>query len=184
MAYQAPFKVGSKEIYLPTFKVILRRTIDLPPTQASFIVPLWFSKLDLRDYLFNAYNVRIGPSIRSYVKQSRVRQGANTQYARPQYKRWHRPMSTKHMTVDLEEPFVWPELPDTWADWNKAEMELSTKEQKVYNDQIGPQADRTEVHEDERLSMREQAKALLEGRERWKPAAARSGGTMISWQNR
>ncbi|KAH9810481.1 Ribosomal protein L23 [Teratosphaeria destructans] len=184
MANKAPLRRGSKELYLPTFRVILRRTLNLPPTQACFIVPLWFSKLDLRDYLFNAYNVRIGRSIRSYVQQSRVRQGKDQQYARPQPRRWHRPRSTKHMTVDLEEPFVWPELPESWADWNKTEVELATEEQKVYNDRVGPEADMKGVREDQRKSMREQAQALLEGRQRWTPAATRNGGVMMSWQTR
>lgn len=38
------------------------------------MVPLWFSKLDLKDYLYNLYGVK-ALRIRSYVIQSKVREG-------------------------------------------------------------------------------------------------------------
>merc|ERR1712137_508966 len=90
----APFRVGLKEVYLPNFHVALHRTPRQPANFASFTVPLWFSKLDLRDYLFHAYNVRIH-GVRSYVKLQRITHGKpftidGDSYPRPQNRRWHR----------------------------------------------------------------------------------------------
>ncbi|KAI7611635.1 hypothetical protein KC343_g11499, partial [Hortaea werneckii] len=170
-----------KEVYLPMFKVALKRTPFLSEYHASFIVPLWFSKLDLRDYLFHAYNLPIGPSIRSYVKQSRIRQGANPDSPRPQYKRWHRPRNTKHMTVELESPFVWPDAPKTeeeYQPWNRAEVKKGAEENQEVQERMSPGADQKGVSHERRTAMKEQAKALLEGRERWKPGMTRGAGVM------
>ncbi|KAK4544423.1 hypothetical protein LTR36_004314 [Oleoguttula mirabilis] len=176
MAAHAPFKVGMKEIYLPTFKLVFKRTKHLPANYASFIVPLWFSKLDLRDYLYHGYNVRVGPVIRSYVEQGRIRQGQVPEPSRPQYKRWHRPRGTKHMTVELERPFAWPERPTDLTPWNKEETTMASEEQQAYGEKVGPQADQKGVGDDRRVAMREQAKALLEGKEKWKPGLSRGVG--------
>lgn len=197
----APFRQGLKEVYLyehqlrrlpkqilknhsPNFSLTLIRTPRQPPIYASFIVPLWFNKLDLRDYLYNAYNVRI-LNVRSYVKLQRIRQGKPTgirgeQYMKPQYKRWHRPRSRKHMTVELEQPFVWPEPPtekEDLAPFNKVERDLAEEEQKVYGRHMNPVESKTMVNEERRKSMREQAQALLEGRTKWKPVAERGFGS-------
>ncbi|KAK3073607.1 mitochondrial 54S ribosomal protein YmL41 [Teratosphaeriaceae sp. CCFEE 6253] len=171
-ATQASFKVGLKEIYLPNFAVVLKRTPSQPATSATFLVPLWFSKLDLRDYLHHAYALRIGASIRSYVQQARIRQGQVREPARPQYKRWHRPRATKRMTVELERPFVWPAEPEDFKAWNKAENWAAGEEQEAYQERMGSTSDALAVSQERRVRMREQAKALLEGRERW-----RSGGS-------
>jgi large subunit ribosomal protein L23 len=39
---------------------------------------------------------------------------------REQPRHWFRPESKKYMTVEMEQPFVWPEIPDL-APWGKAE---------------------------------------------------------------
>ncbi|KAF1840784.1 mitochondrial ribosomal protein subunit L23 [Cucurbitaria berberidis CBS 394.84] len=96
---------GSKKIYLPKFTVALVRTPSISPYHARFLVPLDFSKYDLRDYLYHAYNVKCF-NIRSYVKQMPVRD------TREQPRHWFRPESKKYMTVEMDDPFVWPELPD------------------------------------------------------------------------
>ncbi|KAF2034864.1 mitochondrial ribosomal protein subunit L23 [Setomelanomma holmii] len=106
---------GSKKIYLPKFTVAFIRTPSLSPYHARFLVPLDFSKYDLRDYLYHAYNVRCF-NIRSYVKQMPVR---DTQ-AQPRH--WFRPESKKYMTVEMEQPFVWPEEP-ILAPWGKEEKQ-------------------------------------------------------------
>jgi large subunit ribosomal protein L23 len=65
--------------------------------------------LDLRDYLFNVYGVRV-KGVRSFIQQQKVRQdkpGA----IRPAQRKWYRPRSIKKMMVELERPFVWPEEP-------------------------------------------------------------------------
>jgi large subunit ribosomal protein L23 len=89
------------------------RTHKLSPYHARFLVPLDFSKYDLRDYLYHAYNVRCF-NIRSYVKQMPVRD------TREQPRHWFREDSKKYMTVEMEQPFVWPELPDL-RPWGKEE---------------------------------------------------------------
>ncbi|EMC91774.1 hypothetical protein BAUCODRAFT_152153 [Baudoinia panamericana UAMH 10762] len=175
MATQAPFRLGRKELHLPNFLVILKYSSWLPANYASFIVPIWFSKLDLRDYLYHAYNVRVGPSIRSYVKQSRIQQGKGTRIIRPQYKRWHRPRATKHMTVELERPFVWPAEPADYTDWNKEEVKMASEQQEEFNESQGRAKDALAVSNEHRSKMREQAKALLEGKVQWRPSASKGG---------
>jgi large subunit ribosomal protein L23 len=71
------------------------------------------NKLDIRDYLFHAYGVRV-ISVRSYVQQMPVRQdkpGA----IRPQQRRWFRPRAFKKMTIEMDKPFVWPDEPDDFT---------------------------------------------------------------------
>jgi large subunit ribosomal protein L23 len=121
---------GSRKIYLyahherthwpklthdsPKFTVALIRTPKVSPYHARFLVPLDFSKYDLRDYLFHAYNVRCF-NIRSYVKQMPVRD------TREQPRHWFRPESKKYMTVEMEQPFVWPEMPESLEPWGQKE---------------------------------------------------------------
>jgi large subunit ribosomal protein L23 len=85
------------------------RNNKLPPTFASFIVPLNLNKLDLRDYLWHAYGVPV-IGVRSYIQIQKLRQdkpGA----IRVSPRKWFRPRSIKKMTVEMELPFVWPEVP-------------------------------------------------------------------------
>ncbi|KAH9865579.1 hypothetical protein J1614_009164 [Plenodomus biglobosus] len=105
---------GSKKIYLPKFTIAFIRTPRLSPYHARFLVPLDFSKYDLRDYLYHAYNVRCF-NIRSYVKQMPVRDTTDQQ------RHWFRPDSKKYMTVEMEQPFVWPERPDL-TPWSQKEF--------------------------------------------------------------
>lgn len=131
-------------------------------------MPLWFSKLDLRDYLYNAYSLPV-LRITSYVQQSRIIQGKNTTSPRPQYKRWHRPRATKVMTVEMERPFVWPEEDaDGYKAWNLAESKMAVQEQREMEETIGSTKDANEVGKERRESMREQARRLLEGKEKWR----------------
>ena len=81
----------------------------MPASFAKFIVPLNMNKLDLRDYLYHAYNVRV-VSVRSYIEQQKVTQG-KPNAPKMQIKRWFRPRAIKKMTVELESPFVWPSTP-------------------------------------------------------------------------
>lgn len=187
----APFRVGSKELHLyeprtilshnkanmkrsPNITVALMRTPALGPNYAKFHVPLWFSKLDLRDYLYHVYNVRI-TGVRSYVKQQRVEM--EKVHGRIKVNRWHRPRAKKFMTVELERPFVWPAEPEDLSAWNKDEMEASRELNEKMSELMGPRKD-TMINEDRRKSMREQARALLEGRVRWKPSV--SSATMLA----
>ena len=166
----------SNTTYRPDITIGFLRTQNLPASYAKFHVPLWFSKLDLRDYLYHVYNVRI-ISVRSYVKQQRVTMKELN--GRTQPNRWHRPRAHKFMTVELERPFVWPEEPEDYSEWNQDEVEESEKEQKKFSELHSATSD-TIMNEDRRKSMREQAKALLEGREKWKPVARTSVGQTLS----
>ena len=93
----------------PNFTLTLLRTPFLPPDHATFIVPLNLNKLDIKDYLYHAYDVRV-ISVRSYVQQQRVQQDKERAYD-PKRNRWFRPRSIKKMTVQMDKGFVWPEEP-------------------------------------------------------------------------
>jgi large subunit ribosomal protein L23 len=85
------------------------RNPKLPPTFASFIVPLNLNKLDLRDYLWNAYGIPV-VGVRSYIQQQKIRQD-KPGVERIAPRRWFRPRSIKKMTVEMARPFVWPPEP-------------------------------------------------------------------------
>jgi large subunit ribosomal protein L23 len=68
------------------------------------VVPLEFNKLDLRDYLYHAYNVEV-TSVRSFINQPSPRQKYGS------IGKWYRPRSQKMMIVELVKPFVWPDPP-------------------------------------------------------------------------
>lgn len=99
------FRVGEKKVYFPKACVtLLRPKAKYTPYQASFKVPRNFNKMDLRDYLWHVYglhvlNVTVSLSPAVYVR----RFGDLARY---------RTSQTKYMTIDMEEPFVWPEVPE------------------------------------------------------------------------
>jgi Ribosomal protein L23 len=95
-----------KQIYLPRFSIMLIRTPRLGPHYAHFQVPLWFNKLDMKSYLKNVYDVDI-VHVRSSVT-----------WGKKDHRQAYRPGGTgdafrhaskKRMTVQLAEPFEWPE---------------------------------------------------------------------------
>ncbi|KAJ4353294.1 mitochondrial 54S ribosomal protein YmL41 [Didymosphaeria variabile] len=116
---------GSKQVFLPKFTVALIRTPNLSPYHAKFRVPLNFSKYDLRDYLYHAYNVKVH-SIRSLVKQLPVRDTVK------QPRHWFRPENEKYMTVEMEKPFVWPETPESWEAWGRKEKQDGVLNSRAY----------------------------------------------------
>jgi large subunit ribosomal protein L23 len=161
-------------MYRPNVTITFLRTPGLPADQAKFIVPLWFSKLDLRDYLYHVYNVPTS-GIRSYVKQSRVVQG-DPSIGKPQLRRWHRPRATKHMIANLLQPFVWPKEPegeDAFKDWNKKEVEESYRERDEFREKLSPTSDAL-LDKKHMTSIRAQAEAILSGKEKWRPPAKSS----------
>ncbi|QIW99348.1 hypothetical protein AMS68_004866 [Peltaster fructicola] len=159
---QAPFRVGQKQVYLPDFSITLHRRSHLGPRHATFTVPLWFSKLDLRDYLFHAYDP-------SYLKED---------YAVPT-RRYYRPQSIKRMTVELESPFEWPEPPKDLDPWQEKYSKAMKAEQDKEDKRRGPQKDLV-VDEDHAAAMREQALELLKGTKTWQPYATTSPGPVLS----
>ncbi|KAI9842500.1 MAG: hypothetical protein M1837_007094 [Sclerophora amabilis] len=157
-------RIGSKQIFLPNITLTLLRTPFLPPTYASFIVPLTFNKLDIKDYLYHAYSVRV-LSVRSYVQQQQVRQDKAREKV-PKPRRWFRPRSIKKMTVEMESPFVWPPEPEDYSPWDKKTFEALEKAQENERDAKKPYRKQSTPG---RGSIAAQAQRLLKGEERWKP---------------
>ena len=87
----------------------------------------------------------------------------------------------KKMTVELERPFVWPEEPtdEDYEKFNKKQNIMYEKEQEKFQERMGPTKD-TFVDKERSGKMREQAKALLEGKAKWKPVSERSFGSTAS----
>ena len=82
------------------------------------------------------------------------------------------------MTVELEKPFAWPERPTDLKPWKKKENKMAAEEQAALGKRLGNEADQQGVSDERRTSMREQAKALLEGREKWKPGVSKGVGML------
>ncbi|TGZ85590.1 hypothetical protein EX30DRAFT_337932 [Ascodesmis nigricans] len=108
-----PPRIGSKKVFLPNFTVALLRTPHLPPNFAQFEVPLNINKLDLRDYLLHAYNVRV-KAVRSFVIQPSLKEASR----QAGYRVIKRLPSIKRMTVELENPFVYPAEPEDLSPWD------------------------------------------------------------------
>jgi large subunit ribosomal protein L23 len=96
-------------------------------------VPLQFNKLDLRDYLFHAYNVEV-TSVRSFINQPTPRQ----KYGH--FGKWYRPRSQKMMIAELVKPFVWPDPP---AEEDRDQFDYNTfkKMEKMREEQVKKQMD-------------------------------------------
>jgi len=77
-------------------------------------------------------------------------------------------MAKKKMTVEMTEPFVWPEEPDDLSPWEKETYYQAQKEQTKFQDSLAPDAAR-KAPEAKRKLLAEQAKLMLEGKETWKP---------------
>jgi large subunit ribosomal protein L23 len=71
------------------------------------------------------------------------------------------------MMVELTQPFVWPEEPEGYKEWSLDDLKESDREQEKQQEVRGSLAD-AYVNEERRERMREQAKALLEGKASWK----------------
>ncbi|KAG8527546.1 uncharacterized protein KY384_007698 [Bacidia gigantensis] len=137
---------GEKQVFLPNFVLaLIRPSPFLPANYASFMVPLWLNKLDLKDYLYNLYNLRV-LSVRSYVIQSKISEkGVRGQ------RRWYRPQSRKKMTVELarkegnstesglgQGPFLWPKIPMDKSPWGKDGLEAKLmKVEDAWRDREG-----------------------------------------------
>lgn len=131
------FQQGSKNIYFPFATVkLLRPNAKHTPYQAKFIVPKSFNKMDLRDYLYNIYNLRV------LNVTSALMPATFTRNLPAPYGSRFRTAQVKKMTVDLTEPFVWPaETEDFIAHREScAEMDKyrTEKSQAVNSDKLKP----------------------------------------------
>lgn len=149
----------------PSHVITLIRNGFLPPNEASFKVPLRFTKFDLRDYLYNLYNVE-ATKIRSYVKEKAIVVRGNSRRA-------HRPQPDKIMIVELAKPFQWPDLPEDLEPWNN---ELWHKRQDELNRDSATQAKRSRFKtplmsrhpfSKERKGLAALAEKMLSGEVKW-----------------
>ncbi|ODV77582.1 uncharacterized protein CANTADRAFT_55629 [Suhomyces tanzawaensis NRRL Y-17324] len=103
MTGQPHFRVGENKIYFPSGRIcLLRPNAKHTPYQAKFLVPKSMNKMDLRDYLWNVYGLR-ALNVTVQLLHGRFQRDAfaYARYRLPQYKK---------MTVDMAEPFIWPEV--------------------------------------------------------------------------
>jgi large subunit ribosomal protein L23 len=145
-----------------------------PANLANFLVPLSFNKLDLRDYLWHAYGVRV-TSVRSMVQQQPLQKKGPVELAGGHI---FRPAAKKMMLAQLESPFVWPErvkpedLPEEYDyERHRAQEEFKKgqmREAAILQD--GQIELLTEREKDVRGrdAMREEARKLLAGETEWK----------------
>lgn len=103
------FRVGEKQVFLPKATVaLLKPKAKYTPYQASFIVPRNFNKMDLRDYLWHMYGLRALSVTVALSPATYNRNGDD--YAR------FRTSQVKYMTIEMEEPFIWPDIPKELVD--------------------------------------------------------------------
>ncbi|KAK3339306.1 hypothetical protein B0H65DRAFT_296386 [Neurospora tetraspora] len=172
----APFRVGKKQIFLPNHVITFVRPLPKqPPNLATFIVPLEFNKLDLRDYLYHVYNVEV-TGVRSFVNQ-RMHEQRHGEVGN-----WRRPKSQKMMIAELAKPFVWPKPPaedareafdyGTWKKQNTAQEEdRRFKGIRAQGEVVPPS--QFEVTKDRKAIKARQSK-FLSGEETWAPGKVNS----------
>ncbi|KAF9772032.1 hypothetical protein IL306_010295 [Fusarium sp. DS 682] len=167
VARQLPgFKLGQKQVFLPNHVITFLRKEYLPPNEATFQVPLRFTKFDLRDYLWNLYNVEV-TKVRSYVKQQPLTQRNS------QLRSWYRPKPLKVMTVELAKPFQWPELPKDKTPWSNElfKMREDTKEKRNKEQAAQQRFDiplkSKQPMSKEREELAKLAQKLVTGEEKW-----------------
>lgn len=136
-----------------------------PADWATFQVPIRFTKFDIRDYLYNVYNVEV-KAVRSWVRRpvAPVKSDAG---------RWKRPHAEKFMTVEMTKPFVWPEVPQDLSPWDNelhsSREAASRREERnaieKYKGRI-PLESEQELKRDEE-KYRTMAEELLSGKKKW-----------------
>lgn len=137
-----------------------------PPNLATFVVPLQFNKLDLRDYLYHAYDVEV-TSVRSFINQPTPRQKFGGRG------KWYRPRSQKMMIAELVKPFVWPEAPAANAkDRESFDYGMFQEMERMRGKQIAAQMHPEDIpmrtrgsEPKDREALRAQAKEFLEAGE-------------------
>ncbi|CCF58500.1 hypothetical protein KAFR_0E03490 [Kazachstania africana CBS 2517] len=123
------FRRGGVKLFFPKARVILLRpNAKHSPYQAKFIVPKSFNKLDLKDYLFHLYGLRALNVTTQLLHAKYHRLTPNSgRFRGPQIKK---------MTIDMEQPFIWPEEPkegelDTWNGKFVEELEKFREETQI-----------------------------------------------------
>ncbi|KPM44390.1 hypothetical protein AK830_g2215 [Neonectria ditissima] len=167
VARQLPsFKLGQKQVFLPNHIITFLRKEHLPPNEACFKVPLRFTKFDLRDYLWNLYNVEV-TKVRSYVKQQPLTQ--RNSHSRS----WYRPQPLKIMNVELAKPFQWPEVPDNKEPWSnqlwkmREDLMDGRNEEHIQRQRMQIPLKSKEPASKEREQLADLAKKMLSGEVKW-----------------
>lgn len=95
------FKFGGTKVYIPHATITLLPNLpNMSPYYARFKVPRNFNKLDLKDYLYNLYDLKVF-DIRSSLTRRKFLPSENS--------RGHFLSSQdKIMIVKMEKPFIWP----------------------------------------------------------------------------
>ncbi|KAK6462128.1 hypothetical protein DFJ63DRAFT_318982 [Scheffersomyces coipomensis] len=128
------FKVGEKKVYFPAGRIcLIKPSAKYSPYQARFLVPKSMNKMDLRDYLWHLYGLR-ALNITVQLTHAKYRRG------RFDYSR-HRSPQFKFMTIEMEEPFVWPEFSEEFVK-NKSQLSESQLELSRVAVPIGSDADK------------------------------------------
>ncbi|KAK4693199.1 hypothetical protein P7C71_g4159, partial [Lecanoromycetidae sp. Uapishka_2] len=155
---------GEKQVFLPNFTIVLLREAQKPPHFATFLTPLWFNKLDLKDYLYNAYGVQ-ALHVRSYIIHGKVVRDARTGHL-------SRLRQQKKMTIEMPQnmPFVWPEEPEHLDPWDVEVQRAGEQETRERREDRSDQGTVMGVPvEADRKTLKSQAEALLTGKTRWRP---------------
>ncbi|TID20481.1 hypothetical protein CANINC_003598 [Pichia inconspicua] len=122
------FIPGSKPIYFPFAQVkLLRPNAKHTPYQAKFRVPKSFNKLDLRDYLYHIYGLRV-LNVTSTLTPAKFIRSMPAPYG----SRYRAPQ-TKKMTVDLIDPFVWPAETEEFIQEKELTKELNRYREEKAN---------------------------------------------------
>lgn len=122
------FRVGEKSIYFPTAKVVLLRpNAKHTPNQAKFVVPRYFNKLDLRDYLYHVYGLRALNVTTQLLWARWTRETPRS----PRF----RDTQIKKMTIEMEDPFIWPEEFSEEERGRILKLEFSQQMEKYLDDQ-------------------------------------------------
>ncbi|ODV93092.1 hypothetical protein PACTADRAFT_47162 [Pachysolen tannophilus NRRL Y-2460] len=121
------FQVGGKRLYFPSARVVLLRpNAKHTPYQAKFIVPKSFNKLDLRDYLFHIYGLR-ATNITTQLLHGKYQRSLPMPY-----RARHRAPQIKKMTINMLEPFIWPQ--DESIKLLENEKKLAEETMQYFND--------------------------------------------------
>lgn len=145
----------------------IRPKPNQPANHATFVVPVRFNKLDLRDYLFHVYNVRV-KGVRSFINHIPTKATAST--------RWSRGKPQKMMIADLVQPFHWPEPPamderekfdfEQYDTMDKWVTEQKAKQQARFDGKTPLQS--KEPVPESRTKLRQQMDEFLANPELWK----------------
>lgn len=129
-------------------------------------MPLRWTKFDIRDYLWNLYNVEV-KKVRSYVKETPLARRPGTTQS------WYRPQPQKMMTVELARPFQWPDVPTDLEPWNKTLFEQredkmeESKKMSAKRHEMTVSLKSREPYSHNRKELAQLAKKMLSGEVQW-----------------